>query len=226
MLFGEDDINEDNVDDIRDFTQVSPEKVLDYEAGIQYNTTDINVQLNGFTMLFENEIAAIGQLSMIGLPLRKNVDDSRRTGLELDFNWRVSNKITLENNTTYMTANIEEYTTDFDGMTYTDVVPLLTPNWIVNTTLRYRIGTPIELSLTSKYVGESYLDNENTVMMPSYFIWNFGFIVHVLQHSVDFRVNNLTDRLYFSGGYVGEPGVPHYYVQAPMNFVGTIYLRF
>ncbi len=111
-------------------------------------------------------------------------------------------------------------------MTYTDVVPLLTPNWIVNTTLRYRVVVPLELFLTSKYVSESYLDNENTVMMPSYFVWDIGFIVDVSEHSIDFRVNNFTNRLYYSSGYVGEPGVPHYYVQAPLNFVGTIYLRF
>ncbi len=38
-------------------------------------------------MEFTNEIALTGELSEIGLPLRRNVDDSYRRGLEFDLRW-------------------------------------------------------------------------------------------------------------------------------------------
>ena len=198
---------------------------MNIEVGFKFDYDKIKFDINGFSMQFENEIAAIGQISEVyGLPLRKNVPKSSRNGIEIDILWRATDKFTIENNTTFMTANIDEYTTEYDDMVYTDVTPLITPNTISNTRFNYDLKY-FNVSVIGKYVSQSYLDNENTVKLPQYYIWDFVLQVNLWQQTFDFRVNNVTDRQYYTGGYVGEPGVPYYYIQMPLNFVGTLKVR-
>ena len=80
MLLGEDDATIPH-----DLEAVRPERVVDLEVGVNYNTQRIALQANLFWMDFDDEIALSGELSEIGLPLRRNVDESYRRGLELDF---------------------------------------------------------------------------------------------------------------------------------------------
>ena len=51
------------------------------EAGVDFNTPRLALQANVYAMEFTDEIALSGELSEIGLPLRRNVDDSYRRGL-------------------------------------------------------------------------------------------------------------------------------------------------
>ena len=220
MFFGQDDINPDNVDELYNFSQVRPEKVIDIEGGVEYSNDILHFTLNGFAMKFENEIAATGELSMIGLPLRTNVNKSRRDGVELDLLYKTK-KWKFENNTTYMKSRINKYVVG--DISYTDVVPLLTPNFIMNNTLGYTIVKGLEIFVSSRYVDNSYLDNENTLEMPSSLIFGAGFRLGVSNNNFCLRVNNITNQLYYSGGYVYDG--PNYYVQAPLNIVGTIYLE-
>lgn len=226
MLQGYDDIDASNYVDIGSLSNVKPERVINIESGFKFNYDNIMFDINGFSMQFTNEIAAIGQLSEVyALPLRKNVPKSSRNGIETDLLWKVTERFTLENNTTFMKAVIDEYTTEYDSVTYTNVIPLITPNVISNTTFNYDLKL-FNVSLIGKYVSQSYLDNENTVKLPQYYIWDFVLQINLWQSVLDFRVNNLTNKQYYTGGYVGEPGVPYYYVQMPLNFVGTLKLRF
>lgn len=225
MLQGYDDIDEYNYVDIVSLSNVKPEKIINIETGVKFEYTKFKFNITAFTMQFENEIAAVGQISTVyALPLRKNVPSSSRHGFEFDMLWNVSDRFYIENNVTLMNANIDKYTTDYDSITYTDVTPLLTPNTIVNTKFNYDLSL-FNVSLIGKYVSQSYLDNENTVVMPQYYVWDFVLQIKIWQHSIDFRANNITNRQYYTGGYVGEPGVPYYYVQMPLNFVGTLKIK-
>lgn len=225
MLQGYDDIDQYNYVDVGDLSKVKPEKVMDIEGGLKFNYDEVKFNINGFSMQFQNEIAAIGQLSQIyGLPLRKNVPMSSRNGVEIDLSWQVTDRFLIENNTTFMSANIDTYITDYDSITYNNITPLLTPNTISNTTFSYDLKY-FNVGLIGKYVSQSYLDNENTVKLPQYFIWDFVLEINLWQQTLDFRVNNITNRQYYTGGYVGEPGVPYYYIQMPLNFIGTLKVR-
>ena len=80
-------LGEDNASVPHDLEAVNPEEVVDFEAGLNFNTSDLALQANLYAMEFTNEIALTGELSEIGLPLRTNVDDSYRRGVEIDLKW-------------------------------------------------------------------------------------------------------------------------------------------
>ena len=228
MLQGYDDIDVNNYVDVGNLTNVKPEKVVDIEGGVKFNYENLKFDINGFSMEFQNEIAAIGQLSQIyGLPLRKNVPKSHRTGIETDLLLNITEDFSVENNSTFMNAVINEYKTEYDAVTYTNVTPLLTPSVISNTKLNYDMKC-FNVSLIGKYVSQSYLDNENTVKLPKYFIMDFVLQIPIGNQLLDLRANNITNKRYFTGGYVDavSVGTPDYFIQMPLNFVATLKLRF
>ena len=67
---------------------VAAERLFDVEAGYELRTRTLALQATLYAMEFQNEIAATGEYSDIGLALRRNVDRSYRRGLELDAAWQ------------------------------------------------------------------------------------------------------------------------------------------
>lgn len=230
LFAGFDDLDTSNRSLIGDLTQVKPESVTDLELGTKLLLPSLTLQANVFAMEFRNEIAPIGQLSYIGLPLRKNVAQSYRRGVELDLQWKPVTHLTIGQNTAYMKAQIEEYTSDPDNRTYTDVTPLLSPQWILNQSVSYYIpfsaSKPVgsEIELSSRYVSESFLanDNDSRFTTPAFHLLNLRISVRLLKYTrFTFMVNNLADKQYFTSGQVVEQ-TPYYFVQARRNYFLTL----
>jgi iron complex outermembrane receptor protein len=78
MLSGHDDVNNYNGDTIINQTfsmsNVSPERINDYEAGLRYFDDGFTASVNLYHMDFQNEIVPIGVISnFTSLPVRQNV---------------------------------------------------------------------------------------------------------------------------------------------------------
>src|SRR5438105_15843772 len=130
---------EDNATIPHDLHAVQPERVLDIEAGWDYRRHNATIAANVYAMEFRHEIAATGELSDIGLPLRRNVDRSYRRGFELDATWQVSPALRLRNSTNLSRNRIHSWTQFYGSqpIVYLDVNPLLTPTLIVNQSVDY-----------------------------------------------------------------------------------------
>ncbi|MCP4439443.1 MAG: TonB-dependent receptor [Aureispira sp.] len=232
MLGGYDDIDSSNVGQVGDFSLVKPERVINAELGVNIQYNKVKVQANGYFMSFKNEIAAIGQLNFFGLPLRKNVASSFRTGVELDWKWSILDNLHFSGNLAYCFSRIQEYTTDFDSVSYSNVQPLLTPEWIANAEISYTPFPFWTMAVDARYVGQSFLDNTNNALfvVPHYFLLGFRTSVSFLKHhQIDIMLNNLTNARYYSSGYVdfGSNGPESaYFVQAPFNFFVTYKFKF
>ena len=163
-------LGEDNATIPHDLEAVVPEEVLDFEAGIDWHTPQLAIQANLYVMEFTDEIALTGELSEIGLPLRTNVDDSYRRGLELDLKWRFSPSWSLLHTANLSRNRISEWTQfydvyDGDGswigsepITYKDVPPLLSPEIILNLGVEWS-RKQTQVALVGRYVDEAQLDN-------------------------------------------------------------------
>lgn len=162
---------EDNATLAYDLEAVRPESVLDFEAGMELRGRDMQVQVVAYAMEFRNEIALTGELSEIGLPLRRNVDRSHRRGLELDLQARLAGRLRLRGSANFNRSRIREWTQFYDvydeagvyleGLSrlHTEVRPLLTPALVANLGLEWAEGADDLLSLTGRYVSRAPLDN-------------------------------------------------------------------
>lgn len=161
---------EDNATVAHDLTAVRPESVVNFEAGFNLRTDRVALQANVYAMEFTDEIALTGELSDIGLPIRANVDDSYRRGLEVDLRWRLGGDWTLLHSLNLSTNRIANWTQFYDvydpqgawiGSTpiqYTNVRPLLTPEAVLNVGAEWTHGSAT-LAAMGRYVSESQLDN-------------------------------------------------------------------
>ncbi len=214
-------LGEDNATVRHDLEAVRPEEVMDLEAGVDLDTPTVGLQANLYSMEFSNEIALTGELSAIGLPLRRNVEDSYRRGLELDLRWMMNPRWTLLHSSNFSRNRISEWTQFYDvydeqgtflgsrAITHRDVPPLLTPAAIVNLGVEwsYRDG---RFALIGRHVAESHLDNtgNDDLVTPAYSNldlrvsldlgrwWSAG------SPRLTFYVDNLLDDLeQYAGGY-------------------------
>jgi iron complex outermembrane receptor protein len=132
-------------------------------------------------MEFTDEIALTGELSEIGLPIRTNVDESYRRGLEVDLKWQASERWALLHSSNLSRNRIREWTQFYDvydeqgswidsePITYRDVPPLLTPEVIANLGVEWtRSGA--SAALMGRYVDDAQLDNTGLeeFQLPSY----------------------------------------------------------
>ena len=174
---------EDNASIPYDLHAVAPERLWDYEGGVELRRGRLTARANVYAMEFSNEIALTGELSEIGLPVRRNVGPSHRRGVELDLSWRPSPAWRLGANAGFSRNRIGSWTQHFDvydeagtwtssaARVYQDVPPLLSPGAIVNGTAEWSHGRDVSLSLAGRFVDHAQLDNtgDPAFRTPSFF---------------------------------------------------------
>jgi iron complex outermembrane receptor protein len=228
---------------------VKPERLLDVEAGWNYRRGNVEFGANVYSMHFHNEIASTGELSEIGLLLRRNVDRSYRGGIELDATWRATPQVRLKTTANLSRNRISAWTQFFDvydgegnwvdsrPVQYRDVEPLLTPSVIVSQSVDYAPTTRWRAGATARYIGRSYLDNthDSAFDAPS-FVLADAVASYALtpQARITVQVNNVFNakRVYPNGYsyryFAGDvaTGDAYYYPQATRNAVVLVDLDF
>ena len=232
---------EDNATFAHDLHAVHPERLVDLEAGWNSRGRTATFGANVYAMNFHNEIASTGELSPIGLLLRRNVDRSYRRGLELEYSWQAMSRLKLRGNATLSRNRIHTWTQFYDvydaagnivgsqPITFHDVNPILTPTMIVNQSIEYAPSSSLIFGMTGRHVGRSYLDNTNNraFIAPAFTTLEANAAI-ALSHGVSLRlqVNNLTNnKRVFPSGYSylfltpdrTIEGISYYYPQATRN---------
>ncbi|MEO8382788.1 MAG: TonB-dependent receptor [Acidobacteriota bacterium] len=230
-------LGEDNATIAHDLNAVRPERLTDFEAGWTWSGPRLNVTANAYAMEFRHEIAATGELSDIGLALRRNVDRSFRRGLELDATWKATPTLRLKTSANLSRNRIREWTQYVEGqaLVFRNVEPLLTPSVIVNQGIDYTPNARLSVGAVGRWIGRSYLDNTNVLEAPSYFTADANVSYAVTSWArVSVQVNNAlgNDRirpngysyLYFADEKL--TGDAYYYPQATRNALVLLDLKF
>ena len=234
--------------DAPDGTEPEAEQLTNIELGYTRNDQNLRINVNGYAMLYRDQLVLTGELNDVGAAIRTNADRSYRLGVELDATYFFSSKFSWNVNATFSEnkiANFEsilyDYTDGFDVLTTefdnTDIS--FSPSVIGASRLMYTPLDGLDLMLISKYVGDQYLDNtqnENR-KIDAYFVNDFR-IAYTIENKIFERieisllVNNIFNEMYVSNGYTysyifGEEITENfYYPQAGTNFLAGIQLQF
>jgi iron complex outermembrane receptor protein len=235
-------LGEDNPSIAHDPRAVRPERVYDFEAGWNLRSRNLELAANVYAMEFRNEIAATGELSDIGLALRRNVDRSYRRGVELEAAWQAADVLRLKTTANLSRNRISEWTQFFDvydtegnwtgarGVVYRNVEPLLTPSILVTQAIDWTPPSGVAAGVVARWVGRSYLDNTNddAFATPSYVNVDANLSYRFTPWArVSLQVNNVLgrERIYGSGYsyryFEGDTptGTAYYYPQATRHAV-------
>lgn len=226
-----------------------PEKLDDWELGWRYISPDVQVNTNLYYMKYQDQLVLTGELNDVGAPLRANVGDSYRLGLEVDAQVRFGDTFTWRPNLTLSTNKNRDFVFQRDGVLQnlgnTNIA--YSPDIIAGNLITYSPAEAFQISLLSKYVGKQYMGNidaESSVLDAytqtdlnfQYEIPFNGFLKSIVFSGL---VNNLFDADIVSNGYFftfdddfSNPGVittiegAGYYPQAGINFLLGATLNF
>jgi len=186
---------------------LKPESVLDQEFGYRYIKGNMTMNINIFYMMFQNEMVLTGTMGNTGLPLKINVPESYRSGLEFDFKYRWKFGLTLQQNMSY---NHSEITWGNKKS-----VPVLTPQWLSNTELNYNYKWFL-IGLSGRYQSFSYIDQNNNYTIPSFYTLNAMVGLKWKWGEWNLFINNFTGEKYYSNGMMGYNNLGEY---IPLYFV-------
>ncbi len=198
------------------------EAMLDIELNYKYSGRKFVASVNLYSMLYKNQLVAVGAINDVGAAIRTNVDRSYRVGAELELNWEIHKRISFISNATFSINKI---------MAFDDVVNTYDENYIavdslrLSTTLKkstisfspsilcfaelqYKPFKNFIVSFTNKFTSRQFLDNtQNRDRSIKPFNVNnivFSYALHTrLIDDIIFslQLNNVTNRSFVSNGY-------------------------
>ena len=219
-----------------------PERLHDFELGWRYLSPDVQVNTNVYYMNYKDQLVLTGELNDVGAPLRANVGDSYRLGLEIDANIKIGEKFNVRPNVALSNNKNQDFVFQRDGVLQelgnTNIA--FSPNVIIGNVLTYSPLEVFQVSLLSKYVGKQYMGNidsegsvldgySQTDLNVQYELKCNGFLKSIVFSGL---VNNLFNAEFESNGYFftydddfSNPGTittiegAGYYPQAGINFL-------
>ncbi|MEN7546316.1 TonB-dependent receptor [Rapidithrix thailandica] len=194
------------------------ESVMDSELGIRMTGNTWQVNINGYYMDFDNEIVLSGAFGPNGLPLHNNVAKSFRSGLEIDYKFRLHKNISTNGNINFAYHRIKE-----EGV---KIHPVLSPAFLYNQSLTYQLHG-LRLGLHGRYQSHSYLDFANEYELDHYFLLDVTMAYEWKALTWTTRLNNLTNRQYYTNGqYDAFNNRATYHLQAPLNYFVSMKVTF
>lgn len=138
-----------------------PEKLSDFELGWRYVSPGFRLNANTYYMRYKDQLVLTGELNDVGAPLRENVGDSYRAGLELDaiilfgekFQWRPNAAISNNKNIDF----VFERDGVLQDLGSTNIA--YSPNVVLGNSIGYSPFENFQISALSKYVGKQFLGN-------------------------------------------------------------------
>ncbi len=212
-----------------------PEDLIDYELGYRLSKPAMNLNVNVYFMDYKNQLVLTGAIDDNGTPLRTNSGDSYRLGLEIDAQFRITDKIFLQPNFAISRNQNQNFLVEDGAGTVNlgDTEIAYSPSIVAGNALTYKFTEDFEISLLSKYVGEQQLDNTEAddSKLADYFVNDFNaqYIWKpknlVEEVAVSVLVNNILDEEYSSNGYA-FPGAVFLFPQAGINFLTGVTVTF
>src|SRR5690606_26119579 len=119
-----------------------PEQLNDFELGYRFGSEKLALNINGYYMLYKDQLVLTGALNDVGAAIRENSGNSYRLGIEIDGTWRFADKWQINPSVTLSSNKNVDYKAQING----ELVDLgntnisFSPNIIVGNALTY---TPI-----------------------------------------------------------------------------------
>lgn len=240
-------VRNDFIDAIPD-TFPRPEYLTDFELGWEQRSDKIVFSANAYFMYYEDQLVLTGEVNDVGAPVRTNVDESYRLGLELMANMEFTQHLYWQPNITVSQNRILEfdetiidYTNGFDvvNVPHTNTDVAFSPPVIAGSQFGYKTEFGLHTAILTKYVSRQFLDNTSNPDRALNAYWTNDVLIsysHPTSWAKNIEatllVNNILNQLYSSNGYTysyifGDLVTENFfYPQAGTNWLFGLKLRF
>lgn len=231
----------DFVDNVAGKTPKS-EKLKDLELGFNHQKNNIKLLFNYYYMNYKDQLVVTGAINDVGEPIRTNIDNTFRTGLETEFSWQINQQWNWSTNLTISKNKVKDFVElipDYEGnyleIKHNNTDLAFSPNIISGSSLVYKPTKKLEIGLLGKYVGRQFLDNTSNIKrsLNPYISLDLRLNYSLKHIDLGFFVYNFTHNLYENNGYtysyLYEKKVyteNYYYPQAGRNFMVSANIKF
>jgi len=182
---------------------LKPEKMHDFELGIEKRNNQVSFGATLYYMLYRNQLVLTGQINDVGEYLRTNVPNSYRMGIELQGKARITQWFQAGANLTLSSNKMKN-----EGKNNTKTEIAFSPNVVAGGVLTFLPLKDLEISLPAKYVGRQYLNNtgQKEHSLDAFFVQDAK-ISYTLRKclfkeaTLMVQVNNVFDKMYTPNGY-------------------------
>jgi len=192
--------------------QLDPNTFSNSEIGLKW---DFSTGLSFTAAIFENEQSSPQVAD--NDPSTLDVIDSDVSGLELQFNGQVTDSWDV----TASYTNLDGEQVNRSGPT--GLVPRELPENMFSMWNRFQVSEGFGLGLGVTYQGESFINNSNSAVLPSYTRVDASAYYDLSEKvRIQFNIRNLTDELYFPNSHSTHQAT----VGAPINALMTLTGKF
>ncbi len=193
------------------------ETLRDWELGYNYKSSAFSFSANYYYMWYKNQLVLTGEINDVGAPIMVNVDNSFRTGIELQAGIKIAPALQWNGNTTFSINKVKdfvEYVDNWDtwgqesyDLGTTDLA--FSPNVSASSRFTFSPVKKLEFSLVSSYIGKQYVDNTSNEdrALDAWFVNNliadYTFNTKLFEKiTLRLMVNNLFNEKYESNAWV------------------------
>ena len=205
-----------------------PERLLNTEAGYKYAGSKGALEMNIFHMYYKDQLAITGQINEVGAPIKINIPQSYRFGLEISGGYQLNKALRIQGNAAFsrnkivrFTEYLDDYDADFNWLGQKEFVRkqsdlALSPTVIAGAELAYSPFNEgswtekqhLSISLLNRYVGQQFIDNsgDKTNVLKAYTFSDLRIVYQrngqvLKQFEFSLWVNNLFNTLYASNAW-------------------------
>ena len=214
-----------------DANALQAERMLDMEFNFRNSGEKWAFDVNAYRQQYQNQLVLTGAIDAQGYPIRENVGQSFRQGLEFTGAYELTSALSATANVALSQNENVNWVSD-PLSSFVDNTPIaFSPGAVASARLTYA-KKGFEATLWNQYVGKQYLSNEGLKAhsLPAYHIinartsytWNCSDVQRLIGF-VEFR--NLGNTSYAANGYMWGD-FAYYYAQATFNLMTGLTLEF
>ena len=241
---GQKEPTRNNFTDIREGEYPTAEKMLDIEAGYNFESKVVSAGINLYYMLYRDQLVQTGELSDTGELLSRNVANSYRRGVELTLAVRATKWLSLGGNATLSQNHILGYVDYIDDKAFERgrTTIAYSPSVVAMAFAEVR-AKGFSAQLSARYVGKQYLTNGEyeDLSLPHYCVCDLdlGYTLRTTKvERVRFgvKIGNLFNAKYCASGYGGSwlegdtladrKSWACYFPQATISALGNVTINF
>lgn len=214
-----------------DANALQAERMLDMEFNFRNSGEKWAFDVNAYRQQYQNQLVLTGAIDAQGYPIRENVGQSFRQGVEFTGAYELTSALSATTNVALSQNENVNWVSD-PLSSFVDNTPIaFSPGAVASARLTYA-KKGFEATLWNQYVGKQYMSNEGLEAhsLPAYHIinartqytWNCSDMQRLIGF-VEFR--NLGNTSYAANGYMWGD-FAYYYAQATFNIMTGLTFEF
>jgi iron complex outermembrane receptor protein len=219
-----------------DANALQAERMLDMEFNFRNSGEKWAFDVNAYRQQYQNQLVPTGAIDAQGYPIRENVGQSFRQGVEFTGAYELTSALSATANVALSQNENVNWVSDPTSSVVNNTPIAFSPGAVASARLTYA-KKGFEATLWNQYVGKQYMSNEGLEAhsLPAYHIinartsytWNCSDMRRLVGF-VEFR--NLGNTSYAANGYMYRDEldnyIAYYYAQATFNIMTGLTFEF